>query len=149
MDVGVIKVTRSYINLLFYKDWGQVQGQHEAWKLKEFLFFLSLFWFSTKERVTACALLHALTNMPSNTWIGTDQNKATNIIHGHVYYNQIPVTPPCLLYMYITQTPSHSSFKTTYISKSTKYFDILLLLTCEEVLHAPLLSKFELKIPPS
>ena len=26
---------------------------------------------------------------------------------------------------------------TTYISKSTKYFDILLLLTCEKVLHAP------------
>ena len=26
---------------------------------------------------------------------------------------------------------------TTYKSKSTKYFDILLLLTCEEVLHAP------------
>ena len=26
---------------------------------------------------------------------------------------------------------------TTYKSKSTKYFDILLLLSCEEVLHAP------------
>ena len=40
---------------------------------------------------------------------------------------------------------------TTKISKSTKYFDMmLLLLTCEEVLHAPtLLSKFELKSPPS
>ena len=27
---------------------------------------------------------------------------------------------------------------TTYISKITKYFDILLLLTCEEVFHAPI-----------
>ena len=26
---------------------------------------------------------------------------------------------------------------TTYLSKSTKYFDVLLLLTCERVLHAP------------
>ena len=43
---------------------------------------------------------------------------------------------------------------TTYKNKSTKYFDILLLLTCEEVLHAPTnwsqntLSELKLNIPP-
>ena len=49
-------------------------------------------------------------------------------------------------HLYITNPGSVSHFAktwvslqtTTYISKSTKYFDILLLLTCEEVLHAPI-----------
>ena len=48
-------------------------------------------------------------------------------------------------HLYITNPGSVSHFSktwvsfqtTTYKSKDTKYFDILLLLTCEEVLHAP------------
>ena len=48
-------------------------------------------------------------------------------------------------HLYITKHGSVSHFSktwvslqtTTYISKSTKYLDILLLLTCEAVLHAP------------
>ena len=60
-------------------------------------------------------------------------------------------SPPLLPSIYITNPGSVSHFAktwvslqtTTYISKSTKYFDILLLLTCEEVLHCPILrSKF-------
>ena len=68
--------------------------------------------------------------------------------------------PACIAYhyshIYITNPGSVSHFDktwaslqtTTYISKSTKYFDILLLFTCEEVLMY-LLSKIEFKIPSS
>ena len=57
--------------------------------------------------------------------------------------------PACIAFhcshLYITKHGSVSHFAktwvllqtTTYISKSTKYFDIFLLLTCEEVLLAP------------
>ena len=57
--------------------------------------------------------------------------------------------PACIAFhcshLYISNPGSVSHFAktwvslqtTTYISKSTKYFDILLLLTYEEVLHAP------------
>ena len=57
--------------------------------------------------------------------------------------------PACIAFhcshLYITNPGSVSHFAktwvslqtTTYIRKSTKYIDILLLLTCEEVLHAP------------
>ena len=49
-------------------------------------------------------------------------------------------------HLFITNPGSVSHFvktwvsfqTTTYISKCTKYFDILLLLTCEEVFHAPI-----------
>ena len=57
--------------------------------------------------------------------------------------------PACVAFhcshLYITNPGSVSYFAktwvslqtTTYKSKNTKYFDILLLLICEEVLHAP------------
>ena len=58
--------------------------------------------------------------------------------------------PACIAFhysnLYITNPGSVSHYSktwvslqtTSYMSKSTKYFDILLLLTCEEVLHAPI-----------
>ena len=71
---------------------------------------------------------------------GNDNNIINKwVIHG----------PACIAFrcshLYITNPGSVSHFAktwvslltTTYIRKSTKYIDILLLLTCEEVLHAP------------